>query len=357
MSGIWSSNIGISLFGESHGNAIGITIDGILPGIKIDYEFIKSELNRRKPGKDEFSTKRKEDDEFEILSGIFNDITTGTPLTAIIRNNSQKSKDYEKTKNLLRPSHADYTGAIKYKGFNDYRGGGHFSGRITAPIVFLGALIKQILMEKYNIKIYSFITQIGSIKDVEREILSQDVFSKISDINFPVLDDDIMSKMKNEIMTISKKGDSVGGKIRCVAFNIPVGLGGPYFNSVEGKISNLAFAIPAVKGIEFGKGFDFAGLYGSIANDEYYMKDVIKTKTNNNGGVLGGITNGMPIDFSVVIKPTPSIFLEQNTVDMKSMKETKIKIEGRHDPCIVQRAVVVIEYIMAISILDILGDV
>ncbi|BEP30075.1 chorismate synthase [Helicovermis profundi] len=358
MSGIWSSKIKLSLFGESHGKAIGITIDGFPSGVEIDMNFIKSELNRRKPGKDKFSTKRKEDDIPNIISGVFNGKSTGTPLTVIIENTSQHSKDYEKTKDFMRPGHADYSGFVKYKGFNDYRGGGHFSGRITAPIVFAGAIAK-LALKKLNIDIFSVITQISNVKseNVKGKMLNSEIFKKISDNEFPVFEKEIMEDMKKAIIKASEAGNSVGGRVQCVAFNVPPGLGSPYFDSVEGKISNLAFSIPAVKGIEFGKGFDFASMLGSDANDQYYIKNnQIKTKTNNNGGIIGGITTGMPLDFSVVFKPTPSIFIEQDTVDIKEKKDKKLTIEGRHDPCIVKRALPVVEAIMAIAVLDLIEN-
>ncbi|MGB3366860.1 MAG: chorismate synthase [Acidaminobacteraceae bacterium] len=353
MSCIWNNSLKLSIFGESHGVGIGIVIDGIPPGIKLDFEKIKVEMNRRRPGKDKFSTARMEFDEFEILSGYFNEHTTGTPLSILIKNTSQNSKDYSETKDIVRPSHADYTGHVRYDGYNDYRGGGHFSGRITAPLVFAGSLAKQILEIK-NIQVYSYISAIGDQKSdyVDSLKLPSKVLSNL-DKEFPVLDKVAEKNFKEAIIKAKEKGDSIGGKIRCIAYNAPVGLGNPFFESMESKIASLAFSVPAVKGIEFGKGFDLSELNGSLANDQMEMHDdIIGYKSNNNGGILGGITSGMPIDFTVAIKPTPSIFMEQDTVDMQTLKDSKLAIEGRHDPCIVQRAAPVIESVMALAVLD-----
>lgn len=353
MSCIWSNSIKLSIFGESHGVGIGIVIDGIPSGIKLDFEKIEFEMNRRRPGKDNFSTSRSEGDVFEILSGYFNDYTTGAPLAIVIKNTSQKSKDYSKTKDIIRPSHADYTGSIKYDGFNDYRGGGHFSGRITAPLVFAGALAKQVLETK-NIKIFSYISSIGDKKVEYIDSLKLDKVNLSSlDKDFPTIDSKSEIEFKKSILLAKEKGDSIGGNIRCLAYNIPVGLGNPFFDSMESKLASLAFSIPAVKGIEFGMGFDISKMNGSLANDKLFINNgEIDYKSNNNGGILGGITNGMPIDFTVAIKPTPSIFIEQDTVNMSTFENSKLKIQGRHDPCIVQRATPVVEAIMAIGVLD-----
>lgn len=353
MSCMWNNNLKLSIFGESHGVGIGIVIDGIPAGINLDFEKIKVEMNRRRPGKDKFSTARKEFDEFEILSGYFNDYTTGTPLSIVIKNTSQKSKDYSKTKDIVRPSHADYTGHVRYDGYNDYRGGGHFSGRITAPLVFAGALAKQIL-ELKGIEVYSYISAIADMKSefIDSLNLSSTRLSEL-DKEFPTLDSKSEKNFKKAIIDAKEKGDSVGGKIRCIAYNAPVGLGSPFFDSLESRISSLAFSVPAVKGIEFGKGFDISELNGSVANDQMHMHNSqISYKTNNNGGILGGISNSMPIDFTVAIKPTPSIFIKQDTVNMKTLDDSVLAIEGRHDPCIVQRAAPVIESVMALAILD-----
>lgn len=358
MSGIFGKNIKLSIFGESHGGAIGITIDGLRAGIELDFDYIKEQMSRRAPGRSKFTTPRKEKDEFEILSGYFNGKTTGTPLCAIIRNEDKHSGDYEKTKKLLRPGHADFTGFVKYGGFNDYRGGGHFSGRITAPIVFAGAIFRKMLEEK-GIFIGSHIKSIGQTEDIEffnKVSVEDDLLRNLSRSRFPVMDYESGEKMKNEILEAKAEGDSVGGVVETAIVNIPAGYGDPFFDSMESVLSHLVFSIPAVKGIEFGSGFEISHMKGSKANDQYYIDDNngIKTKTNNNGGILGGITNGMPVIFRTAVKPTASILKEQNTVDISKMTDSSIKIEGRHDPCIVPRAVPVIEAAASIGIADLM---
>lgn len=358
MSGMWGSKIKLSIFGESHGNAIGITIDGLPAGFSIDMDKIMMEMARRAPGKSSLSTPRKESDIPEILSGYFEGKTTGTPLCAIIRNSNTKSKDYSKLKDVMRPGHADYTGAIRYKGFNDYRGGGHFSGRITAPLVFAGAICKQILEVK-GIIVSAHINSIGKIKDcsfLESDI-SDELLNSFKEKELPLINTKLEDEMRQEILRARSSGDSIGGTIECAILGVSPGIGDPFFDSVESTLAHLMFSVPAVKGIEFGKGFDISKMRGSEANDEYYLENGnIKTKTNNNGGILGGITNGMPIIFNVAIKPTASIFKEQNAVNIVTMEETTLCIEGRHDPCIVQRALPVIEAVAAIGILELVNN-
>ncbi len=358
MSGMWGSKIKLSIFGESHGNAIGITIDGLPAGFSIDMDKIMMEMARRAPGKSSLSTPRKESDIPEILSGYFEGKTTGTPLCAIIRNSNTKSKDYSKLKDVMRPGHADYTGAIRYKGFNDYRGGGHFSGRITAPLVFAGAICKQILEVK-GIIVSAHINSIGKIKDcsfLESDI-SDELLNSFKEKELPLINTKLEDEMRQEILRARSSGDSIGGTIECAILGVSPGIGDPFFDSVESTLAHLMFSVPAVKGIEFGKGFDISKMRGSEANDEYYLENGnIKTKTNNNGGILGGITNGMPIIFNVAIKPTASIFKEQNTVNIVTMEETTLCIEGRHDPCIVQRALPVIEAVAAIGITELMNS-
>lgn len=358
MSGVWGKNIKLSIFGESHGNAIGINIDGLPAGIELDMNKIGMELRRRAPGKNKLETQRKEKDSFEILSGYFNNRTTGTPLCAIIRNSDQSSKDYDKLKNTLRPGHADYTGFVKYGGFNDYRGGGHFSGRLTAPIVFAGAIAKQ-LLSKRGIVIGSHINAIGSIEDSHFDSVNLDekTLSRLWEKEFPVIDEDKASNMKELILNARNELDSVGGVIEGAAINLPAGIGSPFFYSVESHLAHMLFSIPAVKGVEFGAGFDITRMKGSEANDEFYMNEQrIKTKTNNNGGILGGITNGMPIIFRAAIKPTPSIGILQHTIDIDKLEDVELEITGRHDPCIVPRAVPVVEAALAIVLMDLMGD-
>jgi chorismate synthase len=356
MSGIWGNNIKISLFGESHGNSIGINVDGLEPGIELDLSEVYAEMSRRSPGKSLLSSKRKESDMPDILSGYFDGKTTGTPLCAVIKNEDKKSNDYSKIKDLARPGHADYTGYVKYNSFNDYRGGGHFSGRLTAPLVFCGAICKQILKRK-GIFIGSHIKKINCIEDTSFDYanISKKELEELKILSIPVIDKSKAADMEKLINDANMSTDSVGGVVECAVVGIKPGVGDPFFDSVESVLSHLMFSIPSVKGIEFGAGFGVADMYGSECNDEFYIdKKVIKTKTNNNGGILGGITNGMPVIFKVAIKPTPSIAKTQNTVNFKDGKEEKIAIEGRHDPCIVQRALPVIEAVAAIGIYDLL---
>ncbi|KHD16357.1 chorismate synthase [Clostridium butyricum] len=354
MSGMWGNKLKVSIFGESHGAGIGITIDGLPSGIEIDMEEVLKEMARRAPGKSRLSTARKEGDQPEILSGFFEGKTTGTPLCAVIRNSDQHSKDYGKLKDLMRPGHADYPGFIRYNGFNDYRGGGHFSGRITAPLVFAGAVCKQILNIK-GINIGAHVKSIGTIydKSFDEVELTKELLDNLKINELPLLCSEKEEMMRNAILEARSDCDSVGGTIECTVIGIDAGVGNPFFDSVESTLAHLMFSVPAVKGIEFGKGFEMSELRGSQCNDEYYYDgDKVKTYTNNNGGITGGITNGMPILFKVGIKPTPSIAKKQRTIDIAENKESELIIEGRHDPCIVQRAVPVIEAVTAIGILD-----
>lgn len=354
MSGMWGNKLKVSIFGESHGAGIGITIDGLPSGIEIDMEEVLKEMARRAPGKSKLSTTRKEGDQPEILSGFFEGKTTGTPLCAVIRNSDQHSKDYGKLKDLMRPGHADYPGFIRYNGFNDYRGGGHFSGRITAPLVFAGAVCKQILNIK-GINVGAHVKSIGTIydKSFDEVELTKELLDNLKINELPLLCSEKEEMMRNAILEARSDCDSVGGTIECTVIGIDAGVGNPFFDSVESTLAHLMFSVPAVKGIEFGKGFEMSELRGSQCNDEYYYDgDKVKTYTNNNGGITGGITNGMPILFKVGIKPTPSIAKKQRTIDIAENKESELIIEGRHDPCIVQRAVPVIEAVTAIGILD-----
>ncbi|MFT8350819.1 chorismate synthase [Clostridium saccharoperbutylacetonicum] len=356
MSGMWGNKLKVSIFGESHGVGIGITIDGLPSGVEINMEEVTKEMARRAPGKSNLSTARKEADAPEILSGFFEGKTTGTPLCAVIRNADMHSRDYGKLKDLMRPGHADYPGFIRYKGFNDYRGGGHFSGRITAPLVFAGAICKQVLQDK-GINIGAHVKSIGNIEDksfydvkVDKELLAD---LKLKEL--PILVPEKEEEMRKLILEAKKEQDSTGGTIECAIIGINAGIGNPFFDSVESTLAHLMFSVPAVKGIEFGKGFEMTKLRGSECNDEYYYDNgEVKTYTNNNGGITGGITNGMPILFKVGIKPTASISKIQRTIDISEQKEAELVIEGRHDPCIVQRAVPVIEAVTAIGILDLL---
>ncbi|MEA3423868.1 MAG: chorismate synthase [Bacillota bacterium] len=327
MNSTWGKNVVYSLFGESHGSLIGITIHHLPAGIVLDLDDIQLELDKRRPGKDFYSTPRSELDKFEIVSGYFNEKTTGAPLTAMIENTSQISKDYDKS--YMRPSHADYAAYVKYDGHNDYRGGGHFSGRLTAPIVFAGAIAKQLLKKK-NIEIKANIVQIGKIKS-----------DRFNDL------------MQKEIIDAKQEQDSIGGAIEVVANNVPVGIGEPFFNSIESVLSHLFYSIPAVKGVTFGLGTEFARKRGSEANDELqFVDDKVMALSNNNGGVTGGISNGMPVVCQLYFKPTPSITKTQRTIDIETKENVEIATKGRHDPCIVPRALPVAEAMMAIGLLE-----
>ena len=349
---VWGNRIKVSIFGESHGGGIGAVVDGIPSGLMFDTEFIKSEMKRRAPGRNRLSTPRKEADEVEILSGVFDGYTTGTPICGIIRNTNTRSQDY--TPELIRPGHADYTGFMRYGKTHDFRGGGHFSGRITAALVFAGAIAKLALKER-GVTIGSHIKRIGSVTEktfLETEI-NPETLVQLGKKEFPVLDDAAGEKMQSLILDAAADKNSVGGIIECAAAGVPAGVGAPFFAPLESLISSIMFSIPAVKGIEFGRGFEFAEICGDEANDEFRTDgEKIYTATNNNGGINGGISNGMPIIFSVAVKPTPSIAKPQKTVDIKKMENTTIEIKGRHDPCIVQRAAVVVECCTALAILE-----
>ena len=347
-----------SIFGESHGPAIGVVLEQVPPGLVLDREAIPKEMARRAPGKSPLSTARKEADVPEILSGVFDGKTTGTPLCAIIHNSDHHSKDYAKTRFLARPSHGDYTGFVRYQGCNDYRGGGHFSGRLTAPLVFAGAVAKQLLAQR-GITVGAHISQIGTVKDKSfaDTQLTPTLFQTLSEKAFPTVDDQAGAAMQAEILQAREELDSIGGAIQCAVLGLPVGVGSPDLGcNVEGVLAQHLFAVPAVKGISFGAGFAFASMRGSAANDPFYMDGgQVKTRTNHSGGVNGGISNGMPVLFQVAIRPTPSIGQEQNTINFSTMEDAKLTIQGRHDPCIVHRAVPVIEAAAALAICELLG--
>ena len=356
MTATLGEKIKLTIFGESHGLGIGCVIDGLPPGFAIDLDAVKKEMQRRAPGKSPLATARNEKDAFIIESGFFEGRTTGTPLCVLIPNSDQHSSDYSKLKNVMRPGHADYSGKLKYNGFNDYRGGGHFSGRLTAPLVFMGAIAKQILA-KHGIYVGAHIAAIAGVKDTPFNPLgeSADTFSELAQKSFPVLDDAAGEAMQEKILAAKQSCDSVGGVIECMAINLPAGIGAPFFDSLESRLAHALFSVPAVKGIEFGKGFALTQMQGSEANDQmYYDNGVVKTYTNNNGGITGGITNGMPVLFKAAVKPTPSIAKVQKTVNLSTESNTELVITGRHDPCIVQRAVPVIECVAAWVILDML---
>ena len=352
MKNTFGSSLSITLFGESHGEAIGCVIDGLSPGIEIDREFIASCLDKRR-GINSVSTGRRERDEVHFLSGVFENRTTGTPLCLMIENKDTKSKDYSKTKSLARPSHADYTAECKYHGFQDYRGGGHFSGRITAPLVAAGAIVLKAL-ERKGIKIGTHISSCGGVSDRNFENHERDI-ELLRELEMPVLDEKKRGEILSLIEECKKEGDSVGGVLSTAVIGMPAGVGEPWFDTVESMLAHTLFSIPAVKGVEFGKGFALAQMKGSEANDSFRMKDgKVVTSTNNNGGINGGITNGMPITFSCAVKPTPSIYKKQLSVDFKENTETDLLIEGRHDPAIIHRARIVVDCVTALTLCDLL---
>ena len=358
MSATFGRNLRMTIFGESHGKGIGLVLDGLPPGTPIEEEFIKEEMARRAPGKNQMSTQRQEKDAFIIESGVFEGKATGTPLCVLIPNSDQHSKDYSLLKDVMRPGHADYAGKVRYNGFNDYRGGGHFSGRLTAPLVFTGAVAKTVLAQK-GIVVGAHVARIGKITDDLFNPLGEmaEQLQALRKFTLPVLDDGKASLMEAEIMAAREQMDSVGGIVEVMAAGMPPGIGNPFFDSLESRLSHALFSVPAVKGIEFGAGFALAARKGSEVNDPMtFDKGNVRTTRNNNGGITGGITNGMPILFRVAIKPTPSIGQPQQTVNVTEGKDTILEVKGRHDPCIVPRAVPVIEAVTAWVLLDMLLD-
>jgi chorismate synthase len=348
------------IFGESHGPAIGVVLEGLPSGVALDMEEIAFELSRRAPGRDRLSTARREADVPEILSGVFEGHTTGTPLCAVIPNTDQHSGDYDKLRYLPRPGHADYTGFMRYQGYNDYRGGGHFSGRLTAPLVFAGAVAKQILAPE-GVTVGAHIRSIGGIEDMpflnDETPLTAALLRELGRKDFPVLREERGEAMQAEILKARSLGDSVGGTIECAVTGLPAGMGAPDFGeNVEGIVSRHVFAVPGVKAIGFGDGFGFARLRGSEANDQLYMKmGEVTSPTNHSGGVNGGITNGLPLLFEVAMRPTASIAIEQNTVNLDTWSNSTLTVQGRHDPCIVHRAVPVMEAAAALAVCELMG--
>lgn len=344
----------VTIFGESHSAGIGCVVDGIPPGSKLDLEQIRASMARRAPGSGVASTARNEADDFEILSGFLDGHATGTPLAIVIRNKDTRSQDYERTAALMRPGHADYTGFVKYKGSNDIRGGGHFSGRITAPLVFAGAIARQ-LLARHGITIGAHTARIADVEDAlfstfdAKELLSSETTA------LHVLDESVEEAMSARIRAAKKSEDSVGGIIECAALGVPAGMGEPFFDSVESEISHMMFAIPAVKGVEFGDGFACAQLMGSQMNDSPAPGgNGVVFRSNHSGGINGGITNGMPLLFRVAVRPTASISQPQETINIKTMESETLRLHGRHDACIVPRAVEVVKMATAIVLFDLL---
>ena len=353
MKNIFGTSVAVTLFGESHGEYIGATIDGLAPGIEIHHEYISHMLTQRRPA-GKISTPRKEKDEYKIVSGVINGKTTGTPITILIPNENVKSGDYAQMKTVARPSHADYTADCKYHGFQDSRGGGHFSGRITAALVAAGAICKCALEQK-GIIIGTHVKKCAGIQDREFEDLSSDI-QILNKSTFAVLDEARDEKMQEAILAAASEGDSVGGVLETAIIGMPVGVGEPWFDTVESMLSRMLFSIPAVKGVEFGAGFAIADMRGSKANDPLRTEHgAVVSTSNNNGGINGGITNGMPILFRTAIKPTPTIFKPQDTIDFSTMTDAVLEPKGRHDPAIVHRARIVQDAAAAIVLCDALA--
>lgn len=352
MSSTYGEKLKLSIFGQSHGPAIGMTLDGIPAGLPVDLQSLQRFLNRRAPGQNDHSTPRKESDVPEFLSGIVDGYTCGAPIAALIRNSNTRSKDYSQLKDCPRPGHADYSAQMKYGGFQDVAGGGHFSGRLTAPLCIAGGLCKQWLEAK-GIRIGAHLSVCAGVPDepVFLDWADPDLDSIQTD--FPVINPEAGAKMREAISAAKADGDSVGGLIECVVTGLPAGIGDPMFGGMESRIAQIVYGIPAVKGLEFGSGFTGSYLRGSQNNDSFYYSDgTVRTKRNYAGGILGGITNGMPLVFQVAIKPTPSISQPQQTISLQSQEETTLQIQGRHDPCIAPRAVPVIEAAAALAIFD-----
>jgi len=341
----------LTSFGESHGKSVGAVLDGCPAGLEISEKEIQKILDYRKPGTSIITSQRKEGDKVEIISGVFRGFTTGAPITMIIWNKDQKSKDYENLKTKLRPGHSDYPAMIKYNHFNDYRGGGRFSGRLTATHVMGGVIARKLLKVTLGIETNSYTTQIGKIQ-MKKEF-NEKMIKSIYKNNVRCPDEHTAEKMKASILNARKKGDSLGGIIESVSTNVPVGLGEPIFSSLESDLSKAIFSIPSVKGIEFGSGFEGSKLFGSENNDLFTInRGKIVTRTNNSGGILGGISNGMPITIRIAFKPASSIAQKQSTVDIKTKKITTLQVKGRHDPCVVPRAPPVVDSLVALTLAD-----
>lgn len=350
-----SSSIGqryvFTSFGESHGRCIGAVVDGCPAGLELDEKDIQKMLDLRKPGQSVITTQRKEEDRVEILSGVFRGNTTGAPIAMIIWNQDQRSRDYENLSLKPRPGHSDYPAYIKYKGFNDYRGGGRFSGRLTATFVMAGAIARKLLSETLGVDTYSYTCQVGKVRMASQATEKMKGYIYKNEVRCP--DTRAAEKMRAAILAARRSGDSVGGVIESITTNIPVGLGEPIFGSLESDLSRALFSIPAVKGVEFGSGFNGSTLHGSENNDEFAVRNgKIVTKTNNAGGILGGISTGMPLVLRVAFKPASSIAKKQNTVDVKTKKPASLIVQGRHDPCVVPRAPPVVDSLVSVVLAD-----
>lgn len=354
MGSTYCGNLKISIFGQSHSGGIGVVIDGLPAGERIDMDALQAFLSRRAPGGKAWYTPRKEADLPQFLGGLVNDTTCGAPLAALIANTNTRSGDYDNLRDLPRPGHADYTAQVKYGGFQDVAGGGHFSGRLTAPLCIAGGICMQILARR-GIAVGAHILRIGEACDAAYDPvnLAPEELRIAQGREFPTLNEAAGARMQEVIRAAREEQDSVGGEIECAAVGVPAGLGDPMFDGMENRIARIAFAIPAVKGVEFGAGFGVAGMRGSQNNDPFYMDgDTVRTRTNHAGGILGGITSGMPLIFRAAVKPTPSIAREQDSVSLSRREDARLAVRGRHDPCIVPRAVPCMEAALAIAITD-----
>lgn len=356
MSSEWGKKLHISIFGESHGDGIGMVLDGLPPGEKIDFDALRRFTARRAPGRDKTSTPRKESDAPQLLSGLLGNVTTGAPLAAIIKNENTRSADYQEIETLARPGHADYTGYLRYQGYNDIRGGGHFSGRLTAPLVLAGGIAKQILARR-GVTVGAHLLACGEVRDQPFDPISvtPKELCLPGERTFPTLCEESGQRMREAIEAARLSLDSIGGIVECGAVGLPAGIGDPIFGGVENVLSSLLFGIPAMKGLEFGEGFHAAQLTGSQNNDPFYMDgEAVRTRTNCHGGILGGITSGMPLILRAAFKPTPSIAREQQTVDYREKKDALLSVHGRHDPCLAVRAVPCVEAAVALGLLELL---
>ena len=353
MKNTFGNSVAVTLFGESHGEYIGAVIDGLAPGVEINYDYIAHKLTLRRPA-GAISTPRQEQDAYKIVSGVVNGHTTGTPITILIPNENVKSGDYTAMQTVARPSHADYTADCKYHGYQDTRGGGHFSGRITAALVAAGAVC-QYALEQKGIVIGTHVKRCGGVEDSDFADLHADIH-RLNEQTFAVLDTAAGEAMQAAIVAAASDGDSVGGVLETAVVGLPAGVGEPWFDTMEGMLSHMMFSIPAVKGIEFGSGFALADMRGSEANDPFLLENgAVVTATNHSGGINGGIANGMPVIFRTAVKPTPTIFKPQQTVDFAAMTETVLQPKGRHDPAIVHRARAVQDAATALVLCDALA--
>ena len=354
MSGTWGRNLRLTIFGESHGGGIGMVVDGIPAGMPVDEAAIARDMARRAPGNDPTATARKEADAVRILSGVYRGFTTGAPLCGVIENTNTRSQDYENIARVARPGHADYTGFVRFGGFNDPRGGGHFSGRLTAPLVFAGALARQWLGRK-GVEAGAHIASIGSVADNRFDpcAVTGEQIRALQKMRFPLLDHEQEAPMRAEVDAARRELDSVGALVECAAVGLPAGWGDPFFESVESTIASLLFSVPAVKGVEFGTGFGLCSMRGSEANDPMRAENgKVTSLSNHNGGILGGITNGMPLIVRAAIKPTASIAQRQQSVELLTGENADLEVRGRHDPCIALRAVPVIEAAVMLGLME-----